>query len=231
MAALSDSVLLSRTVAWIGGVSGVISLAVACSGAGSDEPDAGKSSTGGAISSTGGTRTNGGTDTGGTDTGGTDTGGTTTGGASAHAGATTGGTTTGGSSADAGADSGGPAAGGAGGMGGSADGGTGGGGAGGPGTYSYPLCDPDLGQEDNPACDPGTICRNGYCAAACENDLVENQIGTGEDCPRPATGNPEISCALGYCVMNCLNGETCPDGMVCKGPAPQPNDEMCWWPE
>ncbi len=118
------------------------------------------------------------------------------------------------------------AASGNGGLGGAGEGSSGEGG--GPGADPYQLCDQDLGRDNNPGCDAGTICRNGYCTTPCENNLIDNTFGTGEDCPPPATGDARTGCGLGYCWLRCFNGETCPDGLICSG---VPQSEDCWNPD
>jgi hypothetical protein len=167
----------------------------------------------------------GGTSAGDSGSGGSNAGGASAGG-SGEAGTSTGGTAAGeaGSGAESGGGNGGN--GGSGGSGGANGGASGEGG--GVGTYAYPFCDQDLGQENNPGCEPGTICRSGYCTGPCENNITEGIQGTGEDCPQPETGDAFTFCGLGYCWLRCFNGETCPDGMVCNG---VPDAENCWNPD
>jgi hypothetical protein len=96
------------------------------------------------------------------------------------------------------------------------------------GTYAYPFCDQDLGEENNPGCESGTNCRSGYCTGPCENNLIEDVYGDGAECPRPESGDALVVCGLGHCWLRCFNDETCPDGMVCNGP---PDGENCWNPD
>ncbi len=64
---------------------------------------------------------------------------------------------------------------------------------------------------DNDVCDP-LICNNftGFCTSPCR---------APEDCPPPATGNATPTCSMTTttCVLSCIDGEMCPDGMTCEG--------------
>jgi hypothetical protein len=75
-------------------------------------------------------------------------------------------------------------------------------------------------QDDEPFCDA-------YPAeSAAELDVCVPGCEVVEDCPVPPTGDATVTC-VGTptgCVLDCSNGETCPDGMEC---APT---NACMWP-
>jgi hypothetical protein len=167
------------------------------------------STEGGAGGSGGGTGSGGSASTGGVSTGGVSTGGGSGGGSVATGGRASGGAASGGTSSG-GTTGGNVGVGGNEGLGGAGDGG-------GVGTFDYTPCDRDLGTEDNPACADGSICRSNYCTVPCENDILEDTFGTGDDCPLPTTGNASRTCGLGYCALRCTEEETCPDGLACYG--------------
>jgi hypothetical protein len=51
-----------------------------------------------------------------------------------------------------------------------------------------------------------------------------------DGCPTPATGNVEGSCnGMGFCVLDCEGGLTCPDGMICDF-SMSFNGYRCVWP-
>lgn len=83
-------------------------------------------------------------------------------------------------------------------------------------TSAYTVCDEELGEENNPLCGSAMICRSGYCTPGCENNVIDDLIGTGEDCPVPTTGDAQLSCGLSYCHLRCPDGKTCPDELVCQ---------------
>ena len=76
------------------------------------------------------------------------------------------------------------------------------------------------------------ICREE--AAACdyypdfefpEMSVCTVECNVDEDCVAPETGDPIVKCngSPAACVLECADGEACPDGMVC---APT---KMCMW--
>lgn len=201
--------MLIRRATWVIGVGFFTLLAPGCGQ--SDEPGGGSGGADGAPSG-GSTSTGGGVASGGASSGGspTATGG---GGSGSGGGGDSAGGGDGGDDQGSGGDDGQPS----GGMSGS---------GGGASSGAYVVCDQDAGEEDNPDCGSGMICRVGYCTPACENNIIDDIAGTGEDCPVPATGEPRISCGLGYCYLRCFDGGTCPDQLVCN-PGPTPGTETC----
>lgn len=72
--------------------------------------------------------------------------------------------------------------------------------------YARAVC-----RDDEPFCDAypdASVAELNVCVPGCE--MVE-------DCPVPATGDAIVTCigAPAGCVLDCSNGETCPDGMEC----------------
>lgn len=203
---------ISSVLSPIATISFTVLVGIACSDdALSNDPSVGGGSGGGEITNTGGANASGGASAGQdgeTSSGGSDAGGGNPGGASS-----------GGSVAM----SGGSASGGDGTLG---SGGDSNGTGGSVSTYAYQFCDQHLGEADNPACEPGTICRNGYCTGPCENDLLEGVWGKGLDCPAAETGNALPNCRFGYCTLHCPDDRTCPHGLVCQSPQDCMNPEV-----
>ena len=97
--------------------------------------------------------------------------------------------------------------------------------SGGSGDPLYPPCQFDA----DPVCEePYMACYDfamGYsaCTSPCEND---------GDCPQPTTGDAPAVCAgpmSDQCIVDCANGETCPDGMECVAVAGGMFNR-CLWP-
>src|SRR5688572_28939837 len=87
---------------------------------------------------------------------------------------------------------------------------------------SGPMIDPTTDSGDPPSPNPygdcdlgcpvaGSMCSWGGCSQPC---------GVSEECPSPTSGNALPECPYpnySYCVLDCENGEICPDGMTCIG--------------
>ena len=71
---------------------------------------------------------------------------------------------------------------------------------------------------------PGGVGGISWCTAECQD---------ASDCPEPTSGDPELVCRggdkrgnPGVCMLNCSEGQTCPDGMQC---APFGGGMVCAW--
>jgi hypothetical protein len=155
-------------------------------------------------------------------------------GGNAAGGATTGGASSGGSSSGGNSSGDGGAGFGSGGLGGetatggadSSGGAVGVGGTGGPEPYAS--CDPDLGNEDNPACATGEVCFQTTCFEPCPTDAGE---AATYECAGPdvssSTAFGRCDSVVGRCELYCQGINTpileCPAGMTCDLGA-------CVWP-
>lgn len=68
----------------------------------------------------------------------------------------------------------------------------------------YPSCEP--------ACTSSQVCvtydqGEQLCSHTCTSD---------DDCPSPETGNAPAICSSNRCVLDCTDGQTCPDEMTCE---------------
>jgi len=73
--------------------------------------------------------------------------------------------------------------------------------------------------------DARTVCRDDepFCDAYPDAQFPELNVCTGPceseaDCPAPATGDATVTCSgdPAGCVLECDEGEACPDGMECS---------------
>lgn len=84
----------------------------------------------------------------------------------------------------------------------------------------YPACDPD-----------GDPCPRGYddCKVAGDPPIswCSHWCVHGNDCEPPLTGDAPAICWGHDCMLDCTDGRTCPDGMIC---APVSGDARCGWP-
>lgn len=84
----------------------------------------------------------------------------------------------------------------------------------------YPACDPD-----------GAPCPRGYTDCIVESDppvsWCSHWCVHQDDCEPPLTGDAPAICRGHDCMLDCTDGQTCPDGMVC---AMVFDDARCGWP-
>jgi hypothetical protein len=84
----------------------------------------------------------------------------------------------------------------------------------------YPACDPD-----------GEPCPRGYDDCKVESDppisWCSHWCVHGNDCEPPLSGDAPAICWGHDCMLDCSDGQTCPDGMVCGAVS---DNARCGWP-
>lgn len=97
----------------------------------------------------------------------------------------------------------------------------------------HPVGDPPPEEPLWGDCGNGAVCETGsFCITAPDGTWCSAACADITDCePVPGTGDAPAACAdvtgdmMPECILSCMGGETCPDGMICFG------DQVCVWPE
>jgi hypothetical protein len=101
----------------------------------------------------------------------------------------------------------------------------------------YNDCTDEMGKVDNTLCKWMGTGENGYISCVNDNNMDGASTCTLLNCMmdchcfnQPATGTAKSVCKPMFtdkgdnaCALDCSNGATCPDGMVC-------DNDTCWWP-